>query len=227
MLGMMMESAKQMTSIQDILTGAASAQTMQPTTLMALIDQGMKVFTAIYKRIYDALGRSFKIQYRLNQRYLDAQKYQDYLGQPADASQDFADDGAIVTPVADPSAVTMMQQMAKASFLMQLSEHPKFGVMLDNSVILKRLLEAASIDGVQDVMAKPSPPTPQSQIAMQAALAKIDKDKADAEHSRALAEREVAAADNQSAQAADKIIGHQPLIMPEPGDVRFPSKMAQ
>lgn len=217
LLGMMVESAKQMTSIQDIMTGAASAQTMQPTTLMALIDQGMKVFTAIYKRIYDAMGLGFKIQYRLNQRFLDAQKYQKYLGVPADPAGDFADDGALVTPVADPSAVTMMQQMAKASFLMQLSEHPKFGPMLDASAILKRLLEAASIDGVADLLAKPAPPQPQEQIAMATAVANLDKIKSEAEHNRALSVREGAAADNQSAQAADKIMGHQPLIMPEPG----------
>ena len=217
MLGMMMDSAKQMTSIQDIMTGAASAQTMQPTTLMALIDQGMKVFTAIYKRIYDAMGRGFKIQYRLNSRYLDGQKYQSYLGQQADPAQDFADDGALVTPVADPSAVTMMQQMAKASFLMQLSEHPKFGPLIDPAAVLKRLLEAASIDGVADIMAKPSAPPPQEQIAMATAVANLDKIKSEAEHNRALAVREGAAADNQSAQAADKIMGHQPLIMPEQG----------
>jgi chaperonin GroES len=217
LLGMMMDSAKQMTSIQDIMTGAASAQTMQPTTLMALIDQGMKVFTAIYKRIYDGMGRGFKIQYRMNQRYLKPETYQKYLGQPADPTQDFADDGALVTPVADPSAVTMMQQMAKASFLMQLSEHAKFGPMLDPMVILKRLLEAASIDGVADCLAKPSAPPPQAEIAMQTAIANLDKIKSEAEHNRALAVREGASADNQSAQAADKIMGHQPLIMPEPG----------
>jgi chaperonin GroES len=217
MLGMMMESAKQMTSIQDIMTGAASAQTMQPTTLMALIDQGMKVFTAIYKRIYDALGREFRIQYRLNQQNLKPQAYQSYLGLPADPSQDFADDGAIVTPVADPSAVTMMQQMAKASFLMQISEHPKFGPLLDDMTILRRLLEAASIDGVGDLIKKPQPPGPQEQIALETALANIDKLKSEAERNRAASNQSMASADNQSAQAADKVLGHQPLIMPEPG----------
>jgi len=216
LLNMMMESAKQMTSIQDILTGSASAQTMQPTTLMALIDQGMKVFTAIYKRIYDSLTREFRIQYRLNQRHLDPKKYIAYLGVMADATQDFADDGALVTPIADPSAVTQMQQMAKASFLMQLLEHPKVGPLLDAAGVLKRLLAAASIDGVTDVMAKPQPPTPADQIQLQAAIANIDKVKSEAEHNRALAQREFATADNQSAQAADKVVGHQPAFFQNP-----------
>lgn len=228
LLGMMVESAKQMTSIQDIMTGAASAQTMQPTTLMALIDQGMKVFTAIYKRIYDALTHEFRIQYRLNRRHLAVDAYIEYLGVQATIDIDFADDGAVVTPVADPSAVTMMQEMAKASFLMQLLEHPKIGPRLDPDAILRRILSAARIDGIGEVLAKPAPPSPQNQIALEAALAKIDRDKAEAEHARALAGREFAAADNQSAQAAERIVGHQPLIMPEPGaNVRFPSKLAR
>ena len=216
LLGMLMESAKQMTSIQDILTGSVSAQNLQPTTLMALIDQGMKVFTAIYKRIYDALSHEFRIQYKLNRKYLKPEKYTAYIGAAATVEQDFADDEAVVTPVADPNSVTVVQKLARASFLMQLVQHPKLGNMLDDEVILRRVLSAAEIDDVLSVIAKPKPPTPADQIQVQAALANIEKVKSEAEHNYALASRESASADFASARAAQTIMAHQPDFFQNP-----------
>lgn len=79
LLGMLIDSAKQMTSIQDILTGATQNMLAQPTTVMALIDQGMKVFTAIYKRVYEAMRQEFGILYDLNRKYLDPQEYAEFF----------------------------------------------------------------------------------------------------------------------------------------------------
>lgn len=46
---------------------------------MALIEQGLQVFTSIYKRIYRSMRREFELQCRLNQRYLDPVDYQKFL----------------------------------------------------------------------------------------------------------------------------------------------------
>ena len=76
---MLIDSAKQMTSIQDILTGATQNMLAQPTTVMALIDQGMKVFTAIYKRVYESMREEFSILYELNRKYLPAEEYAEFF----------------------------------------------------------------------------------------------------------------------------------------------------
>lgn len=75
LLGMMVDMGKQITSVQDIMTGELTAKTMQPTTLLALIEQGLKVFTAIYKRIYRALKQEFKLLYQINRAHPDNEKY--------------------------------------------------------------------------------------------------------------------------------------------------------
>ena len=217
LLGQMMESAKQITSVQDILTGSAAAQTMQPTTLMALIDQGMKVFTAIYKRIYDGLSAEFRLLYRLNRKYLQDAAYQAFLGiQGASVQADFADDGCLVVPVADPNSVTMAQRMTKASFLKQLLEDPILGKMLDAKDILMRILAAGDIEDIPSALAKPAPPTPADTVQYQTALAQIDNLKAQAAHNNALAEAEEARGEHFQAKTADLIMGHQPQYFQNP-----------
>ncbi len=216
LLGMMMDSAKQMVSIQDILTGAASAQTMQPTTMMALIDQGLKVFTAIYKRIYNALTAEFRVLYKLNAKYLTDEVYSKYLGQPAKVADDFADDGCLVTPVADPNSVTMMMRMALAQFYLQLGEHPMFQGLLNPLEILQRVLEGAGADSPEKLIKQPAPPSPQDQIAQQTALANLENLKAQAFHNTALAEAEQARGEHFQAKTADLIMNQQPDFMKEP-----------
>lgn len=68
LLGLMIEAGKQIASVQEILTGDSGARTMQPTTLLALIEQGLKVFTAIVKRVFRSLKREFGLLYELNRR---------------------------------------------------------------------------------------------------------------------------------------------------------------
>lgn len=83
LLVMLIDFGKQITAVQDILTG--ESQRAQPaTTTLAQIEQGLKVFSAIYKRIFRALGDEYRLLYDLNARYPDQEKYLKVLDwQPA------------------------------------------------------------------------------------------------------------------------------------------------
>jgi chaperonin GroES len=71
---MLIEAAKEITSVQDVMTGEGQAN--QPaTTTLALIEQGHKVMTAIFKRIHRAFGQELRILRRLNRDYLDEEEY--------------------------------------------------------------------------------------------------------------------------------------------------------
>ena len=78
-LGLLIDAGKSISNVQDILTGEASAQTMQPTTLLALIEQGLKVFTSIIKRLFRSMAREFAMLYELNRRYPDEEEYQEVI----------------------------------------------------------------------------------------------------------------------------------------------------
>lgn len=79
LLGLMIDAGKQIASVQEILTGDSGAKTMQPTTLLALIEQGLKVFTAIIKRVFRSLKREFGLLYELNRRYPDEEAYAEII----------------------------------------------------------------------------------------------------------------------------------------------------
>nr|QBM02673.1 hypothetical protein [uncultured archaeon] len=79
LLGMLIEAAKGIASVQDVLTGEARAQTMQPTTLLALIEQGLKVFTSIIKRLFRSLTQEGKLIYDLNRRYPNEEEYAEII----------------------------------------------------------------------------------------------------------------------------------------------------
>lgn len=79
LLGLMIDAGKQIASVQEVLTGEKSASTMQPTTLLALIEQGLKVFTAIIKRVFRSLKREFALLYELNRRFPDEEAYAEII----------------------------------------------------------------------------------------------------------------------------------------------------
>lgn len=156
LLGMLIESAKDVTATQDILTGD-TVQSNQPVgTTLAMIEQGLKTFTAIVKRIHRALKRELATLYRLNSQYLEDQAYftfQDIEG--VVARQDYAEGDCDVVPVSDPTMATDMQRMGRAQYLGQF-----LGKGLNDMAIVQRMLEAAGIQDIKDLMPQGPPPIP-------------------------------------------------------------------
>jgi len=171
LLGMLVEATKDITATKDILTGEQPANTPVGTTL-ALIEQGLKVFTAIYKRIHRSLKGEFALLYRLNRLYLQPEAYfafQDKEGVVAQA--DYAEKDVDVIPVSDPTVVSDMQRMGRAQFLMQF-----LGKGLDDKEIIKRVLEAASIPDVDALFPKEAP-APDPKVAQDMMKLTLDKRK--------------------------------------------------
>lgn len=74
MMTMMSNKADRLNMVTDMLTGAPE-KVYQPTTAMAMIEQGLVSFTAIQTRIHAALEQELAKLYRLNSLYLDEQIY--------------------------------------------------------------------------------------------------------------------------------------------------------
>ena len=164
---------------------------MTATTTLALIEQGMTVFTAAYKRIYRSLKKEFKLFARLNQRFLSPEKYSafhditDQNGQmvPLDPRREFDLSDMDITPVADPRSVTKMQEAAKAEVLMQMAGQG----LVDKGEAAQRILQASSIPDTEALAPKPDPMQQQMMqiqtqvMQAQAAVAMVSVEKALAE----------------------------------------------
>ena len=71
LLDLLLKSGKELASVAEIFVGKMPGQNTPATTTMASIEQGMKVFTAVYKRVYRSLTSEFRKIYKLNQQYMN------------------------------------------------------------------------------------------------------------------------------------------------------------
>lgn len=128
LLSMIIESANDMAAVKDVLSGdMPSGVNAQPTTVLALIEQGQKTFNAIYKRIWRSLRGELRKLYRLNNRYLDPKQYLEVLDDeelqrnPLQAAKDFEGKDYDIIPVSDPNISSQAQRMAQTQAALQLT----------------------------------------------------------------------------------------------------------
>ncbi|WP_299477021.1 hypothetical protein [uncultured Paracoccus sp.] len=178
LLGMMVEAGREIAAVKDVLTGD-TGKTMTATATMALIEQGLKVFTAIFKRVFRAMTKEFKLIFECNKRHFNGAKYIQLLDEPIEVSQfDYMGD-MDVQPEADPNNVTDMQRLAKAQFL---TEQVDKGVpFVDGFAAYKRAFEAMRIERLEEVLKQPDQgPSPIDELQIEAGKAEIEKNKATA-----------------------------------------------
>jgi chaperonin GroES len=168
LLGMLIEAGKDISSVKDILTGDQQINQTATTTL-ALIEQGQKVFSAIYKRVHRSLKQEFKKLYRLNKLYLQEEDYYRFQDKVEPIYlEDYQGDDTDVAPVSDPTLVSDAQELTRSEALMQFVGDPFIN---QRELRVKRLqaLKVQDIDTLLDTSENPPPPMDpaQAQKAMQ------------------------------------------------------------
>ena len=147
LMGSLISSGKELASVAEIFVGKMPGQNTPATTTMATIEQGMKVFTAVYKRIYRSLEEEFIKLFNLNATYLNPQTYQEVLGITVGPA-DFNQENYKICPGADPTAVSQTEKLLKAQGLMELLS---LGI-LDPVKVGLRVLEAQEQPNYQELL---------------------------------------------------------------------------
>lgn len=120
LMGTMISAGKELASITDIMQGNQPAQNSPATTVLALLEQGLKDQKAITKRLHRSLTKEFQKLARLNRVYLDEETYFDlFTGENQITRDDYADKKLMIFPSADPSISSDAQRLARAQALMQ------------------------------------------------------------------------------------------------------------
>lgn len=171
LLTALITSGKELASVAEIFTGKMPGQNTPATTTMATVEQGMKVFTAVYKRLYRSLGEEFKKLYRLNSLYLNPNEYIEILDMTIGPDAFTGDDHRII-PGADPTAVSQSEKLMKAQ---GLAEMLMAGMPLDPVKVMIRMLEAQEQPNWQELIPQeilqsgqmPPPPPDPKQMEMQ------------------------------------------------------------
>ena len=172
LLGLLIESGRELASVAEIFTGKMPGQNTPATTTQSTIEQGMKVFTAIYKRTYRALSKEYRKLFRLNSLYEENfQRATAILDEPI-GTQNYDRSSYDVCPTADPTAVSTTQKMQKAAMLMEILPLGTVNVM----EATKRILEAQEQPNIEALMQEPQPQVDPKVMAVQAKM-QMDKEK--------------------------------------------------
>lgn len=147
LMGAMISSGKELASVAEIFVGKMPGQNTPATTTMASIEQGMKVFTAVYKRVYRSLEKEFKKVFKLNKAYLDENTYIAVMDGPVSPA-DFDDKSYDICPTADPTATSQTEKLLKAQGLMELLP---LGT-IDPMKVTMRVLEAQQQPNWQELI---------------------------------------------------------------------------
>jgi chaperonin GroES len=201
LMGSLVTSGKELASVAEIFVGKMPGQNTPATTTMASIEQGMKVFTAVYKRIYRALKEEFEKLYRLNSIYMNETEYADVVDMRVNRS-DFDAKSHQIVPGADPTAVSQTERLLKAQGLLELL--PMAPGMLNPVEVFRRVLEAQEQPNMEALFSQQviqsgqyqSPPDPR----MLELQMKSQADQAASQQKIQIANQQ-AALDNQTQQA--------------------------
>lgn len=174
LLGTLVQSGKELASIAEIFTGKMPGQNTPASTTMATIEQGLKVFTAIYKRIYRSLGQEFEKLYALNKLYLPDRVVLDIevAGEKKHINVEKKDYGLStipqqgkpfvrIIPAADPNMVSETQRLVKSQGLLELMP---LGT-INAQVATKQILEQQGQANIPELTTLP-PPQPDPEIAI-------------------------------------------------------------
>jgi hypothetical protein len=152
----MVQAGERLSSVTEILSGQQSNEAERPTTTLARIEQGLKVFTSIHKRLFRAFKSEYTLLFRLNQRFLQPKAYFRILDTPmAVLRDDYNSESCDIVPVADPNETTNTQKLIRGQIWMGMK-----GQGFNDEEINKRFAEALQEPEPEKLLNAPPPPPP-------------------------------------------------------------------
>ena len=148
LLGFLVEQGKGV--VQTTFEGIADQKTDMPVgTTLALIEQGMTVFSAIHGRLHNSMQQVFAIVHRLNAKHITTQEIKDDLGEVIARARDYQ--GPMdVMPVSDPAIFSEVQRQAQIALIAQRAA--TFPMLYNLHKVEKMILEYAKFPDPQELL---------------------------------------------------------------------------
>jgi len=157
LLGFVIDSGKSFAAVADMKLGEGNEVNPVGTT-MALLERGMKVMSAIHKRMHMAQGKEFKLLAQLFAETLPpVYPYQIVGGNQAVKAQDF-DARIDVIPVSDPNIFSVTQRVTLAQQQLQLAQAAP--QMHNVHEAYRRMYEAMGVQNIEAMLPPPQEPMP-------------------------------------------------------------------
>ncbi|MDE2106521.1 MAG: hypothetical protein KGL39_55415 [Patescibacteria group bacterium] len=149
----------------DLLVGENPGQNTPAETSRTMVEQGTKIYSNIFKRVWRSMKKEFKKLYLLNAVHLDTRKYfgegdayalrEDYKGSPDN-----------VVPVADPNIVSDAARFSQATAIKQAAMvTPGYNI----EAVERKYLRAMKVDDIEVIYPGPQkvPPLPNPKMQVE------------------------------------------------------------
>lgn len=148
LLSLLINYTEKISGAVDISTGGNPGQNTPAQTSQTMIEQGQKVYAAIFKRIWRSLRQEYKKLYILNAIHLPAGKVSFAGGDTYISKADYMGDSSSVVPVADPNVMSDQARFKQAQFLDSIA---RGNLLYDPDEVNKYVLKAAKIPNIDKV----------------------------------------------------------------------------
>lgn len=181
LLGTLAQAGKELASVAEIFTGKMPGQNTPAATTMATIEQGLKVFTSIYKRIYRSLQQEFTKLFDLNKLYMPDATVR-FVAETNGVTKNYkvsrfdyqdAGSGVKIIPSADPNMVSETQKLMKINGLHELAQYGH----VNTQELTRQAMSYQGQENIKMLMNVPPPPPPLEIQIQQMKMQDADKDR--------------------------------------------------
>lgn len=154
LLEILISAGQRFASTTEQVVGDA-ANTGPVGTTVALIEQAMKIFSAIHKRCHNAQKQELRLLAELHYEYMPDEGYPyEVVGESREIFREDFDERVDIIPVSDPNISSVTQRIAVAQGDVQLAE--KFPQFYDMYKVLKRMHKAMGSQDTDEILIDPS-----------------------------------------------------------------------
>ena len=156
LLGSLIDNGRRFVSLADQQTSNMNQEAPVGTTV-ALLERGMKVMSAIHKRLHYAQKNEFRILARIFRDNLPQEYPYDVAGGDRKVMASDFDGRVDVVPVSDPNIFSMAQRVTLAQTQLQLAQsNPQVHNL---HAAFRRMYQALEVQNIDEIL--PPPPQPQ------------------------------------------------------------------
>lgn len=144
LLSLLIDYTNRISGSTDMLAGMNPGQNTAAYTTDQMVEQGMQIYSAIFKRAWRSMRSEFQKLARLNSIHMGTGNVTYAEGKLVKPS-DYSSDLTLITPVADPNVMSKQQRMQRAVQLKQAAATtPGYNVV----EVEKRYLMALDVDNI-------------------------------------------------------------------------------
>lgn len=147
LLALLIDYTNRVSGSMDIMVGENPGQNTPAETSRTLVEQGMKIYSSVFKRVWRSMKEEFKKLYLLNAQFLPIRSYYGDKNALALREDYMADPGSIV-PAADPNITSNAEAFAQARAVKESSmTSPGY----NRDAVERRYLKAMKVDNIDEV----------------------------------------------------------------------------